>query len=81
MKRRHIEDIRIETDETDHFSFMCSHCGVSMDVSDCYLKEEPKKCTWFILICPMCNGVGHRKVYWGSRKVSDIFTAMKQAGS
>ncbi len=63
MKTRSLENIKVETDDTDHFRFICPDCGTAMTVSDCYTKTPGSKTlTYFILRCGTCGGGGVRKI-------------------
>lgn len=67
MKTRSLENIKAETDDTDHFWFVCPDCGVRMKVSDGYnrIVGFDKTITTLILKCPTCGGSGVRKIVWG----------------
>lgn len=60
---RNLENIKIQTDDTDHFYFICPDCGVFMKVTESYTKEN-LRCTVFLLECQLCKGAGVRKNYW-----------------
>lgn len=63
MKTRRLENIKIETDETDHFHFICPDCGTKMQPYEVYTQNET---TYFLLRCNICKGSGIRKINHGS---------------
>jgi len=58
-------NIRIETDDTDHFKFICPKCSKAMNIEGIESLEDIKtKITRIELKCSTCNLIGHRKMEW-----------------
>ena len=62
---KHLENIKITFDDTDHFHFVCPDCGVIMQVVD-VSEIKPERTTLFIARCEVCKGTGHRKINWNT---------------
>lgn len=62
----------VATDQTDHIHFLCPECyGSDISISDVYTKScnsgttgGKVKCTYIIVRCNICGGIGKRKFYW-----------------
>ena len=56
---RELENIKVVTDDTDHFYFECPHCGTYLKVKDSW---EKNRVIYFLLECLTCKGTGVRKI-------------------
>ena len=69
---RHMDNIQIGIDSTDHVVFICDECKRPCEVRHVYSEtglyngaNNPKEvCTWIILECNSCRRIGQRKFYW-----------------
>jgi uncharacterized C2H2 Zn-finger protein len=64
MRTPDLEDIKIETDDTDHFWFRCPSCGTIMKVTNHYDSQTNQ--VIFLLECQICKGTGSRKISLGT---------------
>jgi len=68
---KHLDDIKIGVDFTDHIAFICPDCGsvlkvekvftIKVNVTEDGLRD---RCTYIKLSCNNCGGFGQRKFYW-----------------
>jgi uncharacterized paraquat-inducible protein A len=61
---RHLENIGVTADSTDHFHFICPSCGAIMQVFQVLELKSPG--TAFCVRCDFCGGEGYRKINWNS---------------
>jgi uncharacterized protein with PIN domain len=76
MENKHMDNIEIAYDTTDHFTFICPICGNDCKVINSKTvkgqlidnKGTKDSCTFMTIECPVCEKVGQRKIYWNGYK-------------
>ena len=75
IEYKHMSNIQIGVDSTDHIVFLCPNCKKALKVVNVKSirnmvinpkDDERDSCTYIRLACHKCKMVGQRKFYWES---------------
>jgi len=63
--KKHVSNIQVGIDDTDHIVFYCPKCKETMTIQSVNTEKDPSdNCTMVYLECKKCNIEGKRKFYW-----------------